>query len=188
MILLIDNYDSFVYNLARYVTELGMETVVKRNDVISLRDITLLQPSHIIISPGPCAPDQAGISMEVIKQFGSTIPILGVCLGHQAIGQVYGGIVSRAKNPMHGKASLIKHDEKNLFHHLENPLKVARYHSLIVSEEKFPDQLVVTARCERGEMMAIQHREYPVYGVQFHPESVLTQRGHQLLENFISRV
>lgn len=188
MILLIDNYDSFVYNLARYVSELGNETAVKRNDAISLHDITLLQPSHIIISPGPCAPDQAGISMEAIKRFGSTIPILGVCLGHQAIGQVYGGIVSRAKNPMHGKSSLIKHDEKKLFHHLENPLKVARYHSLIVSEEKFPDQLVVTARCERGEIMAIQHRAYPVYGVQFHPESVLTQRGHQLLENFISGI
>lgn len=188
MILLIDNYDSFVYNLARYVSELGMETVVKRNDAISLDDISLLKPSHIIISPGPCAPDQAGISMEVIKQFGPTVPILGVCLGHQAIGQVYGGKVVRAKNPMHGKASLIRHDEKHLFEGLENPLKVARYHSLIVSEENFPDQLIVTAHCEKGEVMAIQHREHPVYGVQFHPESVLTQGGHQLLANFVSVV
>lgn len=185
MILLIDNYDSFVYNLARYVSELGIETVVKRNDVVSLNEIDLLKPSHIIISPGPCAPDQAGISMDVIKTFGPSIPMLGVCLGHQAIGQVYGGMVGRAKNPMHGKASFIQHDKINLFYGLENPLKVARYHSLIVSDENFPDQLAVTARCERGEIMAIQHRVYPVYGVQFHPESVLTQDGHQLLETFI---
>jgi anthranilate synthase/aminodeoxychorismate synthase-like glutamine amidotransferase len=186
MILLIDNYDSFVYNLARYVSELGIETIVKRNDQISLHEIDLLKPSHIIISPGPCAPDQAGISMKVIERYGPTIPILGVCLGHQAIGQVYGGTVSRAKNPMHGKASFIWHDEKSLFHGLENPLKVARYHSLIVNEENFSDQLVVTARCGKGEIMAIQHRFYPVFGVQFHPESVLTQNGHQLLENFLN--
>ncbi len=186
MILLIDNYDSFVYNLARYVAELGFDTVVKRNDKITLQQINLLNPSHIIISPGPCTPDQAGISMDVIKTFGATIPILGVCLGHQAIGQVYGGIIGRAKNPMHGKASVIQHHEKNLFDGLANPLKVARYHSLIVSEENFPDQLVVTARCEKGEVMAIQHRDYPVYGVQFHPESVLTQDGHKLLNNFIA--
>jgi anthranilate synthase/aminodeoxychorismate synthase-like glutamine amidotransferase len=167
--------------------ELGIETIVKRNDAISLREIDLLKPSHIIISPGPCAPDQAGISMDVIKTFGPVIPILGVCLGHQAIGQVYSGIVTRAKNPMHGKASFIQHDEKKLFHGLENPLKVARYHSLIVSDENFPDQLAVTARCDKGEVMAIQHRIYPVYGVQFHPESVLTQGGHQLLANFIDQ-
>lgn len=186
MILLIDNYDSFVYNLARYVSELGVETLVKRNDEIGLHEIKQLKPSHIIISPGPCAPDQAGVSMDVIQTFGATKPILGVCLGHQAIGQIYGGIVGRAKNPMHGKASLIQHDKKNLFHGLENPLTVARYHSLIVNEENFPEQLRVTARCDRGEIMAIQHCEYPVYGVQFHPESVLTQSGHRLLKNFIS--
>lgn len=185
MILLIDNYDSFVYNLARYVSELGAETCVKRNNEISLDEISYLKPSHIIISPGPCAPDQAGISMDVIKYFGASIPLLGVCLGHQAIGQVYGGIVQRAKNPMHGKASLVKHNEKNLFKDLENPLMVARYHSLIVSDEHLPHQLMVTARCEHGEIMALQHREYPVYGVQFHPESILTHQGYELLKNFL---
>lgn len=186
MILLIDNYDSFVYNLARYLSELGFETVVKRNDDISMSGIERLKPSHIIVSPGPCAPDQAGISMDVIKTFGKSTPILGVCLGHQAIGQVYGGVVGRAKHPMHGKASPIKHDEKNIFRGLGNPLMVARYHSLIVSEENFPEELEVTARCENGEIMAVQHREHPVYGVQFHPESVLTQGGYKLLENFLN--
>lgn len=185
MILLIDNYDSFVYNLARYVGELGFPRQVVRNNAITLDEIEKLSPSHIIISPGPCAPDQAGISLAVIKQFGSSIPILGVCLGHQAIGQAYGGKVVRAKFPMHGKASHIKHDEKTIFEKIENPLRVARYHSLIVSDEIFPDELRVTARCENGEIMALCHREYPVYGVQFHPESVLTASGHTLLQNFL---
>jgi anthranilate synthase/aminodeoxychorismate synthase-like glutamine amidotransferase len=186
MMLLIDNYDSFVYNLARYVSELGIEALIKRNDEITLSEIIDLKLSHIIISPGPCAPDTAGISMEVIKILGPHLPILGVCLGHQAIGQVYGGMIAKAKNPMHGKASPIHHDGKNLFRGLENALKVARYHSLIVTDENFPEQLTVTARCEKGEIMAIQHRKYPVYGVQFHPESVLTHCGHQLLKNFIA--
>lgn len=185
MILLIDNYDSFVYNLARYVGELGFQRVVVRNDSITLAEIEKLNPSHIIISPGPLTPTEAGISLNVIKRFDSSIPILGVCLGHQAIGQAYGGKVVRAKNPMHGKASYIKHDEKNIFTKIENPLRVARYHSLIVSEENFPDELCVTARCERGEIMAIRHQQYPVYGVQFHPESVLTISGHALLRNFL---
>lgn len=185
MILLIDNYDSFVYNLARYVGELGYERVVKRNDAISLDEIAMLQPSHIIISPGPCAPDQAGVSLEVIRRFGSRIPILGVCLGHQAIGQVYGGRVMRAKNPMHGKSSLITHDGQKIFSGLENPLQVARYHSLIVSDENLPAELEVSARCSEGEIMGLRHREYPVFGVQFHPESVLTQQGYQLLKNFL---
>jgi anthranilate synthase/aminodeoxychorismate synthase-like glutamine amidotransferase len=184
MILLIDNYDSFVYNLARYVGELGFTRHVVRNDKINLKEIKKLNPSHIIISPGPCAPDQAGISLDVIKQLGESIPILGVCLGHQAIGQALGGVVARAKNPMHGKASYITHDEKKLFANIENPLRVGRYHSLVVSDEHFPDELVVTARCEKGEIMALRHREYPVYGVQFHPESVLTTNGHALLRNF----
>jgi len=188
MILLIDNYDSFVYNLARYVGELGFERQVVRNNAITLDEIAALAPSHIIISPGPCAPDQAGISLSVIKQFGSSIPILGVCLGHQAIGQAYGGKVVRAKFPMHGKASQIKHDEKQIFEKIENPLRVARYHSLIVSDEVFPDELCVTARCENGEIMALCHREYPVYGVQFHPESVLTTSGHTLLWNFCNQL
>lgn len=184
-VLLIDNYDSFVYNIARYVSELGAITYVKRNNEITLSDIERLAPTHIIISPGPCAPDQAGISMATIKEFGARIPILGICLGHQAIGQVYGGIVTRAKYPMHGKASAIHHNEKMLFHGLNNPLKVGRYHSLIVNEEQFPDQLMITARCENGEIMAIQHRDYSVYGVQFHPESVLTEQGYMLLNNFL---
>jgi para-aminobenzoate synthetase component 2 len=185
MILLIDNYDSFVYNLARYVHELGFVTHVVRNDNITLPEITVLNPSHIIISPGPCAPEQAGISMQVIRDFGATIPILGVCLGHQAIGQVYGGKVIRAKRPMHGRSSHIIHDEKKLFAGLENPLQVARYHSLMVSDENFPHVLEVTARCEIGEIMALAHRKYPVYGVQFHPESVLTPAGQRLLQNFL---
>jgi para-aminobenzoate synthetase component 2 len=184
-VLLIDNYDSFVYNLARYIEELGYKTIVKRNNRISLDEIATLKLSHIIISPGPCAPDQAGVSMNVIKHFGRDIPILGVCLGHQAIGQVYGGLVKRAKFPMHGKASAIRHDERALFQGLDNPLRVARYHSLIVSDDFFPAELTVTARCENGEIMAMQHRDYPVYGVQFHPESVLTQQGYTLLENFL---
>jgi len=185
MILLIDNYDSFVYNLARYVSELGFERLVKRNDAITLPEIEKMKPSHIIISPGPCAPDQAGISLDVIKHFGSRIPILGVCLGHQAIGQVYGGKVTRAKHPMHGKSSHITHDGKGVFVGLENPMLVARYHSLIVSEDNFPIQLKITARCPAGEIMGVVHREYPVYGVQFHPESVLTKEGYDLLRNFL---
>ena len=185
MILLIDNYDSFVYNLARYVGELGFARRVVRNDALSLDEVAEISPSHIIISPGPCAPDQAGISLDLIKRFGSSIPILGVCLGHQAIGQAYGGEIRRARIPMHGKASYVKHDEKNLFANLENPLRVARYHSLIVSDENFPAELCVTARCDKGEIMALQHRTFPVYGVQFHPESVLTTSGHELLKNFL---
>lgn len=185
MILLIDNYDSFVYNLARYVSELDYDYCVKRNDAISLSEIVALNPSHIIISPGPCAPEQAGISIDVVREFGARIPILGVCLGHQVIGHVYGALVTCAKRPMHGKASIITHNEKNLFCNIENPLCVARYHSLIVNEENFPKILEITARCEQGEIMALQHRDYPVYGVQFHPESVLTQKGYEVLENFL---
>lgn len=186
MILLIDNYDSFVYNLARYVGELGHERMVKRNNAITLNEIALLQPSHIIISPGPCAPDQAGISLDIIRHFSAKIPILGVCLGHQAIGQAFGANISRAKFPMHGKSSIIQHDEKGLFLGLENPLSVARYHSLIVNEENLPKELIITARCPAGEIMALAHREFPVFGVQFHPESVLTNCGYELLKNFLA--
>lgn len=187
MILLIDNYDSFVYNLARYVQELGFQYQVKRNNEITLQEIITLQPSHIIISPGPLTPDQAGISMEIIRKLGEHVPILGVCLGHQAMGQAYGGKISRAKRPMHGKSSLIKHNEKNLFANIQNPLLVARYHSLIVDTENFPDELEITARCELGEVMALQHRVFPVVGVQFHPESVLTACGHEMLKNFFTQ-
>lgn len=186
MILLIDNYDSFVYNLARYVSELGFASHVVRNDAVTLQDIIKLNPSHIIISPGPRAPQHAGISMNLIRYFGAHIPILGVCLGHQAIGQVYGAKVVRAKNPMHGKSSLITHDHSEIFAGLKNPLRVARYHSLIVSHEHFPEELEITARCDRGEIMAIRHRMHPVFGVQFHPESVLTEGGAVLLMNFMA--
>lgn len=188
MILLIDNYDSFVYNLARYVGELGFARLVVRNDAINLCEIEQMNPSHIIISPGPCAPDQAGISLDVIKRFNSSIPILGVCLGHQAIGQAFGGKVVRAKNPMHGKASYITHDAQKIFLNIENPLRVGRYHSLIVSDDHFPEELLVTARCEHGEIMSLRHRLYPVYGVQFHPESVLTTSGHAILKNFLMSI
>lgn len=186
MILLIDNYDSFVFNLARYVGELGFERCVHRNDQVTLLEIEQLNPSHIIISPGPCAPDQAGISMDAIKHFGARgVPILGVCLGHQAIGQVYGGQVIRAKRPMHGKASLVNHDESAIFKDIPNPLRVARYHSLIVSDGSLSSELKVTARCDAGEIMALQHKSLPIFGVQFHPESVLTDQGHVILNNFL---
>lgn len=186
MILLIDNYDSFVYNLARYVSELGFDYQVRRNDAITLEEIQTLRPSHLIISPGPCTPTEAGISIEAIRYFAATVPILGVCLGHQAIGQAYGGKVVRAQRPMHGKASLIRHNGQNLFLGLAGPMAVARYHSLIVSEEDFPEELVVTARCEWGEIMALKHRLYPLYGLQFHPESILTPDGGALMRNFLN--
>lgn len=185
-VLLIDNFDSFVYNLARYINELGWETLVKRNNTMTVAEIAALNVSHIIISPGPCTPDQAGISMDVIEHFAGKIPMLGVCLGHQAIAQVFGGRVVRAQRPMHGKASFITHHKKTLFAGLENPLHVARYHSLIVSEENFPDALQIDARCEQGEVMALSHRHYPIWGVQFHPESILTKKGYQLLRNFLN--
>lgn len=186
MILLIDNYDSFVYNLARYVNELGFAACVKRNDQVSLAEIEVLNPSHIIISPGPCTPLQAGISMDVIRIFGSRIPLLGVCLGHQAIGQVFAGTIGKAKHPMHGKSSCITHNEQHIFKGLNNPLRVARYHSLVVSDENFPKELSITARCEAGEIMALRHQEWPIVGVQFHPESVLTECGYDLLRNFLN--
>ncbi|MDX1902497.1 MAG: aminodeoxychorismate/anthranilate synthase component II [Gammaproteobacteria bacterium] len=186
MILIIDNYDSFVFNLARYVREAGLECQVVRNDAISLDEIRRLAPSHLIFSPGPCTPDEAGVSLGAIRKFAGHIPMLGVCLGHQAIGQVFGGKVTRARQPMHGKSSIITHHGKDLFCGLENPLSVARYHSLIVSDEHFPADLEVTARCENGEIMALAHRSLPVFGVQFHPESVLTLSGRALLGNFLA--
>ncbi len=186
MILLIDNYDSFVYNLARYVAELGFEYQVHRNDQLTLAEIETLQPSHLIISPGPLTPTEAGISMAAIKHFAKVLPILGVCLGHQAIGQVYGGQVVRARRPMHGKLSKVRHHEQELFAGLKNPMSAARYHSLVVSEENFPAILEVTARCEIGEIMALKHRTYPLFGLQFHPESILTRDGHALMRNFLS--
>jgi anthranilate synthase/aminodeoxychorismate synthase-like glutamine amidotransferase len=186
MILLIDNYDSFVYNLARYVAELGEEAVVRRNDAITLDEIPRLQPSHIIISPGPCSPAEAGISTELIQRFGGTIPILGVCLGHQCIGAAYGGEIVRAKRPMHGKTSRIHHQGEGIFAGLPSPFLATRYHSLVIAPESVPPELRVTATAEDGEIMAIAHATHPVVGVQFHPESVLTEHGYRMLDQFLT--
>jgi anthranilate synthase/aminodeoxychorismate synthase-like glutamine amidotransferase len=188
MILLIDNYDSFVYNLARYVRELGETPLVKRHDAITIDEIFKLAPSHIIISPGPCAPKEAGISNDVVRQVGPTIPILGVCLGHQCIGEAYGGQILRAGAPMHGKTSRIHHYGTGLFEGLPNPFTATRYHSLVIAPSSLPEELRVTATSEDGEIMGVQHVEYPVHGVQFHPESVLTEHGYRLLDHFLHGV
>ena len=185
MILLIDNYDSFVFNLARYVQELGFDCLVKRNDAITLDEIALLAPGHIILSPGPATPNDAGICMALIKTFGATIPILGVCLGHQAIGQAFGGDVVKARHPMHGKTSVILHDGQKLLAGLPNPLKVARYHSLVIALDTMPECLRVHSVSGEGDVMAISHKEWPVFGVQFHPESILSEAGYELLRNFL---
>ena len=185
MILLIDNYDSFVYNLARYVRELGDETVVRRHDAITVDDIDALRPSRIIISPGPCTPGEAGISTDVVRRFGPTIPILGVCLGHQCIGAAYGAGIVRATRPMHGKASHIHHDGRGVFAGLPNPFLAGRYHSLVVARAGLPADLRVTATAPDGEIMAIEHVHHPVLGLQFHPESVLTEYGYVLLDRFL---
>jgi anthranilate synthase/aminodeoxychorismate synthase-like glutamine amidotransferase len=185
MILLLDNYDSFVWNLARYVRELGREPLVIRNDATTLDEVAALAPSHIIISPGPCTPAEAGISVDVIRRFGPTIPIFGVCLGHQAIGAAYGGRVVRAMRPMHGKTSDISHDGTGLFAGLPSPFKATRYHSLVIEQRSLPAELRVTATAEDGEIMAVRHREHPVVGTQFHPESVLTEGGHAMVGRFL---
>ena len=185
MLLLIDNYDSFVYNLARYFVELGCETRVVRNDALSPAEIRQLAPQAIVISPGPCTPNEAGISLELIRQVSDSIPMLGVCLGHQAIAAALGGNIIRAPQPVHGRTSLIEHNGRDLFVDLPSPLRVARYHSLIVEESTLPSELSITARTNEGLPMAIQHRTRPLYGVQFHPESVLTQQGRRLLANFL---
>jgi anthranilate synthase/aminodeoxychorismate synthase-like glutamine amidotransferase len=185
MVLVIDNYDSFVHNLARYIRELGWTTSVVRNDAIDEAGVAAIAPSHIVLSPGPCAPDQAGISVALVERFGDTIPILGICLGHQCIGQAFGGRVVRARRPMHGKVSEIHHDGSGVFAGLPNPLRGARYHSLAVASDGLPDDLVVNARSEEGEIMAFHHRHRPVVGLQFHPEAVLTEHGHDLLRRFL---
>jgi len=184
MILIIDNYDSFVYNLAQYVGEVGWESVVYRNDQITLAQIEELVPSHIIISPGPCTPLEAGISNEVAQHFGGKIPILGVCLGHQCIGYAYGSRISRS-SPVHGKTSLIQHDGKTIYQGLPNPFPATRYHSLIIEAENLPACLKVTARTPEGIIMGVRHRDYVVEGVQFHLESILTKVGHDILTNFL---
>jgi len=188
MILLIDNYDSFVYNLARYVRELGEQPVVRRHDATTLQEIETLQPSHIILSPGPCTPGEAGISTDVVRRFGPSTPILGVCLGHQCIGAAYGAGIVRAGRPMHGKASRIHHDASGLFAGLPNPFAAARYHSLVISRSGLPAELRVTASAEDGEIMAVEHARHPVIGLQFHPESVLTAYGYVLLDRFLHGV
>ncbi len=185
MILVVDNYDSFVHNLARYVRVLGWRTRVARNDSLGLDEVAALGPSHILLSPGPCTPDEAGISVDLVRRFGGQIPILGVCLGHQCIGQAYGGRIARAERPMHGKVSEIRHESAGLFSGLPNPLKGTRYHSLVVAEAGLPEALEITARSESGEIMALRHREHPVVGLQFHPEAVLTDHGFELLRRFL---
>ena len=185
MILLIDNYDSFVYNLARYLAELGCETHVVRNDATSIAEITSWARAAIVISPGPCTPQEAGISLEVVRQLGPLFPLLGVCLGHQAMSAALGGDVIRSPQPVHGRTSLIQHAGTRLFAGLPNPLRVARYHSLCVPESTLPAELRVTARTASGLCMALEHTTWPCWGVQFHPESVLTECGHRLLANFL---
>jgi anthranilate synthase component 2 len=184
---MIDNYDSFTYNLVQYFGELGEEVRVFRNDQITLPEIERLAPERIVISPGPCTPNEAGISMDVILHFGPATPILGVCLGHQSIGQAYGGRVVHALHVMHGKTSLIHHDGKGVFRDLDNPFQATRYHSLVVEKETLPDCLEISAWTDEGEIMGLRHKQYPVEGVQFHPESILTQYGHDLLENFLNQ-
>ncbi|MFM9271873.1 anthranilate synthase component II [Halomonas elongata] len=192
MIVMIDNYDSFTFNIVQYLGELGAEVVTHRNDAIGVAEIEALAPSHLVISPGPCTPNEAGISMEAVRHFAGRLPILGICLGHQAIGQVYGGEVQRAPQVMHGKTSRIRHDGRGVFAGLESPLEVTRYHSLVVGRDGLPDCLEVTAWTDEddvtpGLIMGLRHRELDIEGVQFHPESILTRQGHELLMNFLER-
>jgi anthranilate synthase/aminodeoxychorismate synthase-like glutamine amidotransferase len=189
MVFVLDNYDSFTYNLVQYLGELGADVVVRRNDELTVNEIEALQPERILISPGPCTPAEAGISVELIRHFAGKLPILGVCLGHQAIGEAFGGKVVRAKKIMHGKTSEIEHDARSVFRDLPTPLTATRYHSLVVSPENLPKDLEVTAHTSDGPgnkvIMGLRHRRFPVEGVQFHPESVLTQHGKQMLRNFL---
>ena len=187
MLLVIDNYDSFTYNLVQYLSEIGQEVRVVRNDEIPAADVGRLGPSHVVISPGPCTPNEAGISLDVIRAYAGRIPILGVCLGHQAIGQAFGGKVVRAPRVMHGKTSPIFHDGQGVFTGLPNPFEATRYHSLVIEKTSVPADLEVTARTEDQEIMAVRHRTLPVEGVQFHPESFLTTAGKDLLRNFVTR-
>jgi anthranilate synthase/aminodeoxychorismate synthase-like glutamine amidotransferase len=185
MLLVIDNYDSFTYNLVQYFGELGADLLVKRNDEITPDEIAALQPERICISPGPCTPNEAGISNEVVRRFGPAVPLLGVCLGHQCIGQVFGGEVVRAGRLMHGKTSPILHNGQGVFAGLPNPFEATRYHSLLVKPETFPAALEITAETAEGEIMGLRHRQFPIHGVQFHPESILTLEGKRLLKNFL---
>jgi carbamoylphosphate synthase small subunit len=187
MLLLIDNYDSFTYNLAHYLGELGADVEVHRNDSLAAADAIAMKPSHIVLSPGPCGPEQAGICLDLIKLSGeATIPLLGVCLGHQAIGHAFGGIVMRAPIPMHGKTSAIQHTNDSVFKGLPTPFQATRYHSLIVERSSMPQDLVVTAENDEGLVMGLRHATLPIHGVQFHPESIATEHGHAMLRNFLS--
>jgi anthranilate synthase component II len=186
MILLIDNYDSFTYNLWHYLGELGAKVVVNRNDQITVDEIKALAPEAIVISPGPCDPDRAGICLELIERLGGDIPIFGVCLGHQAIGQAFGGRIERAPAPMHGKVSEIRHDGRGVFVGLPSPLRATRYHSLTIAPGSMPDCLEVTAQTDDGVIMGIRHKELPLHGVQFHPESIESEHGHEILKNFLN--
>jgi anthranilate synthase component II len=185
MLLMIDNYDSFTWNLVQYLGELGADVHVHRNDAITLSEIAAWEPTHIVISPGPCTPNEAGISVPLIGEFAGKIPILGVCLGHQAIGQAFGGRVVRAQRVMHGKLSPVTHDGKGAFAGLPSPLTVTRYHSLSIERKSLPPELDVTATADDGEIMGVRHRRFAVEGVQFHPEAILTEHGHALLRNFL---
>ena len=186
MLLMIDNFDSFTYNLVQYFGELGQDVRVFRNNEITVNEIADLKPSHIVISPGPCTPNEAGISVETIKQLGGKVPILGVCLGHQSIGQAYGGKIVRAKQLMHGKTSMIVHEGESVFRDLPSPIEATRYHSLVIERASLPACLEVTASSgDDNEIMGVRHRELPVTGIQFHPESILTQYGHEMLANFL---
>ncbi|MBU6272726.1 MAG: aminodeoxychorismate/anthranilate synthase component II [Betaproteobacteria bacterium] len=186
MLLMIDNYDSFTFNLVQYLGELGEEVLTVRNDAVTLDDIERLAPARIVISPGPCAPAQAGVSVPLLQRFAGRVPILGVCLGHQAIGEAFGGRIVRARELMHGKTSPITHDGRGVFQGLPSPYTVIRYHSLAIERASLPDCLEITAQTADGEIMGVRHREHAVEGVQFHPESILTEHGHALLRNFLS--
>ena len=185
MIVVIDNYDSFTYNLVQYLGELGEDVRVYRNDAITLDQLAALKPAHIVVSPGPCTPNEAGISVPLIQRFAGEIPILGVCLGHQSIGQAFGGRIVHAKQVMHGKTSAIQHDGSGVFGGLPNPFQATRYHSLVIERESMPDCLEITAWTDDGEIMGVRHKKLSVQGVQFHPESILTEHGHRLLGNFL---
>lgn len=187
MLLMIDNYDSFTYNLVQYFGELGEDVMVFRNDEITPDEIIKLEPSFIVISPGPCTPMEAGVSISLIEHHCEQIPILGVCLGHQSIGQAFGGKIIHAKQLMHGKTTLISHNDTGVFHDLPNPFTATRYHSLAIEEESLPDCLEITARAEDGEIMGVRHKNLAIQGVQFHPESFLTEHGHKLLKNFLTQ-
>lgn len=186
MLAMIDNYDSFTYNLVQYLGELGQHVAVFRNDQITVDALRALEPEFLVISPGPCTPDEAGISVQAVREFAGVIPILGVCLGHQSIGQAYGGRIIHAPQLMHGKTSMVSHSGVGIFDSLPDPFQATRYHSLVIEEESLPDCLEITARTTGGEIMAVRHRKLAIQGVQFHPESIETHHGHQLLENFIN--